>query len=198
MKKYLLVIAILFFQVSGYCFDKLPSQYQVTYGSKEAPIHITEYFSFNCLKCIKFMHNEFATIQKKYIDTQSVYWSFHPDPADMLTLQALICLDHLTDTQKKVFFEVIISQIDKARDQGERILNRTLNSLGVDSLPLEDDTYIEKSQAFEAVYQYLKQSDIVDAVPTIEVNNRVYANFPTLKFIEKKIQEQLSSTQGKQ
>ena len=53
---------------------------------------------------VKADQEDFESLKEKYINTGKVYWIFHPDPADRLTLQAMVCLDKLTRGPETAFF----------------------------------------------------------------------------------------------
>ncbi len=166
--------------------DKLPIQYQITYGEAAAPIKITEYFSFSCPKCLKSFLKDFKTIQDKYIETKQVQWTFHLNPADLLTLQAMICLEKLSQQEKAIFFEVVIENLDDL-SQGAQLLQTTMEALGKPVNDLERIEEIKKQPLFLTAYNYLRQPGIVQELPTVEINGTIYDEYPHLKFIERKI-----------
>ena len=92
-------------------FNKLPSAYMISFGGKSAPIHITEYFSFSCPKFLQFIRRDFPVIQSNYIDTGKIHWIFHPDPADILTLQAMVCFERLEEPEKQCILENLSKEI---------------------------------------------------------------------------------------
>ncbi len=173
-------------QLSLLGVEKLPNKYQISYGDNSAPIKITEYFSFSCPKCLKSFQNDFKVIQEKYIKTHQVQWTFHLNPADLLTLQAMVCLDKLSQQEKVIFFEVIIENLDEL-SQGSGLMQITMQTLGKPIPNLDDIEALKKHPLFLTAYNYLKQPGIVQELPTIEINGTVYDDFPHLKFIEKKI-----------
>lgn len=186
---------LLFFLIplTLYSFEKLDTKYQVTYGSSEAKVKMTEYFSFVCPKCIKFIKEDFPSFKKKYIDTGHVQWSFHPDPADLITLRAMICLEKLSEEQKQPFLALSIAHISEGDPLQTALLMKQLLQSCDHSLPeLDQMEFLEKSAAFEAAYSYLKQKDTVAAVPTIEIDGIVYQEFPSVKFLEKQLNSRLS------
>lgn len=166
--------------------DKLPIQYQITYGEIAAPIKITEYFSFSCPKCLKSFLKDFKTIQDKYINTRKVQWTFHLNPADLLTLQAMLCLEKLSQQEKAIFFEVVIQNLDDL-SQGALLMQTTMEALGKPVNDLEEIEEIKKQPLFLTAYNYLRQPGIVQELPTVEINGTIYDEYPHLKFIERKI-----------
>lgn len=168
--------------------EKLPSQYQIVYGDLAAPIKITEYFSLSCPNCIKSFQKDFKTIQDKYIKTHQVYWAFHLNPADLLTLQALVCLEKLSPQEKITFFEFVIANLDNADlIKGSDVMKVGMQALGKPAPNLDDIDELKSNPIFQLAYRYLKQPGIVQELPTVEINGTVYDEFPHIKFIEKKI-----------
>ncbi len=166
--------------------DKLPSSYQVSYGDETAPIKVTEYFSLSCPKCLKSFQKEFKIIQDKYIKTHQVQWFFHLNPADLLTLQAMICLEKLSLKEKIIFFEVVIENLSDPLE-GSQLMQITMETLGHPIPTLDDVEELKKQPLFLTAYNYLKQPGIVQELPTVEINGTIYDEFPHLKFIERKI-----------
>lgn len=164
-------------------FEKLPSTYTVSYGDQSAPIHMTEYFSFSCPKCLEFIRRDFPTIQSKYIDTGKVYWTFHPDPADLLTLQAMICFELLDNLEKQSLIEKLAGQI-RVRPFKKACfkMQEEMNALGKPIPTLHDLSFLEKTEAFQKAYVYLKQPNVPIELPTIEINGLVYQEFPSIEW----------------
>lgn len=169
-----------------HAFEKLPQQYQVTYGNPKASVHIMEYFSLSCLKCLESFRKDFKTIKEKYIDSQNVYWVFHLHPADLLTLQSMICLEKLSPTEKRIFWEVLIETLEKP-SEGCTIMQTAMEALGKPISQLQDLSYIKTTESFLSAYKYLKQTDVICDLPTLEINGKIYDEFPHRKFIEKQI-----------
>lgn len=176
-----------FFPVKGCAetFEKLPSAYTISYGNPEAPIHVVEYFSFSCPQCLSLLKEEFPHVQEKYIDPGKVYWSFHPDPADLLTLQAMICLENLSQGDKQFLLEETARHLKpQSLGKGCFLLQEIMKSLGKPLPELYDLKWIEKTEAFQEAYTYLSQKQVPRDLPTIEVNGNVYKEFPNLKVID--------------
>ena len=166
--------------------EKLPLKYQISYGDASAPIKITEYFSLSCPTCIKSFLKDFKTIQESYIETHQVQWSFHLNPADLLTLQAMLCLEKLSEQEKIIFFEAIVENLNNSQN-GTQLLKITMETLGKQVPVLDDIEALKLQPIFLTAYNYLKQPGVVQELPTLEINGIVYDEFPHLKFIEKKI-----------
>ncbi|MCB1107465.1 MAG: thioredoxin domain-containing protein [Chlamydiia bacterium] len=166
-------------------FEKLSSAYTVSYGDQRAPIHMTEYFSFSCPKCLEFIRMDFPAIQSKYIDTGKVFWTFHPDPADILTLQLIVCFERLDNQEKQSFIEKLAGEM-RLRPFKKACfkMQEEMNTLGKPIPMLHDLSFLEKTEAFNRAYTYLKQTDVPSELPTVEVNGKVYQEFPSREWID--------------
>ena len=166
-------------------FQKLPEDCTISYGDPRAPIHVVEYFSFSCPQCLDLLKNEFPKAREKYIHPGKVYWTFHPDPADLLTLQAMICFKALTSEEKTLLLEETVNHLNpKSLGKGRFLLQEIMKSLGKPQPSLNDLQWIEKTEAFQEAYLYLSQKQVPSDLPTIEVNGRLYKEFPSLKALD--------------
>jgi len=171
-------------------FDKLPFTYTISYGEKSAPIHITEYFSFSCPKCLEFIRKDFPAIQSAYIDTGKVYWTFHPDPADILTLQGMVCFELLKESEKQGLLEMLSKEIRGCRvKQACFKLQEKMKALGRPLSRLHDLSYLEKTEAFRMAFSYLKQPNVPAELPTIEINGALYQEFPSMEWIHQTLMD---------
>jgi len=176
-------------------FEKLPSEYQVVYGSPNAPIHVTEYFSLSCAKCIEGFRKDFPILKEAYIQNQQVHWRFHLNPADILTLQAMVCLEQLSPSEKRIFWEVVIDMM-KTPEEGIAIMKIAMETLGKPTPKLGDPAYLKSTTSFKAAYRYLKQPGIIQDLPTVEINGKLYDEFPSRKFLEKQFSSLSSSKES--
>lgn len=191
LKIFLFFIA--FFCVFNYlsAFEKLPSQYLVAYGNPQAPIQVTEYFSLSCAKCIENFRKDFKALKERYIDTQKAYWVFHLNPADLLTLQAMVCLENLSLEEKKIFWEVVLDTLENPSD-GCLIMQIAMETMGKPLSQLKDPSYLQMTSSFKNAYHYLKQPGLVTELPTVEINGKIYDAFPHRQFVEKQLSSLLT------
>lgn len=173
-------------------FEKLPPQYQVSYGHSDAPIKVVEYFSLNCLKCIEHFKKDFKAIKEKYIDSKKVFWIFHVNPMDLLSLQAMVCLGQLSQEKRQIFWEVILDALDDP-SEGGILMQVAMETFGNPISQLTDLSYLKNSIDFKSAYKYLKQPDLVTEMPTVEINGKVHDEFPSLKFLEKQFSSLLTN-----
>lgn len=175
-----------------YAFEKLPPEYQVSYGNITAPVQVTEYFSFSCSNCLKSFKKDFEKIKAQYIDNGKVHWIFHLNPSDLLTLKVAVCLEKLSLEEKRIFWEVVIDHLDHP-SKGDTIIQTAMDAFNKPIPQLHELTYLEETFAFKSAYQYLQQPGIVSALPTIEINGKIYDEYPSRSFIEKQLSALLTT-----
>ncbi len=172
----------------GHSFEKLPSSYQIAYGNPDAPLKVVEYFSFTCPKCLKLIKEDFEVLKESYINPGKVYWVFHPDPADKLTLQALICLGRLNDAQKKLFFETVSKNLDqKSLQVGCQVMQAVMDYFQLPLPELGKASFWESTEEFQLAFTLLRQKDMITSVPTVEINGQIFDEFPSRRFLEKQL-----------
>lgn len=184
-KRVMFLMSLLTLNACLSAFEKLPPQYQITYGNQHAPIQAVEYFSLSCPKCLQSFKKDFPSLRKKYVNSHDVYWVFHPSPADLLTLQAMVCLEKLSEEEKRVFLEVVVENLEDP-SEGCLIMQTAIKTLGKPLPQLAQLDYLKQTSAFTSAYQFLKQEDVIKELPTVEINGKVYDEFPNSKFLEKK------------
>lgn len=189
MDKILLVFLFTLGVHSTWAFEKLDPKYQIAYGNPKSKIKIVEYFSLSCPKCFDFFENDFRFIREKYLETGEVFWVFHPDPADLLTLQAMVCLEHLlTVERKRLFLETVLKHLKERKNrQGCLIMQTAMEILGHPLPHLHEMKFLEKTEAFKEAFVFLKQKDAVKAIPVVEINGKICEEYPTKEFLEQEI-----------
>lgn len=169
----------------------LDRKYTVTYGNPKAPIQIVEYMSFGCGPCIQLFSEEFEGIRSTYIDTGDVYWVFHPHPVDLITVQAMVCLEKLSEHQKRVFLEgVLLESVHSQQADMLSLLQAAMEVLKVRHEDLHDGSALQATEAFKAAFAYQQSKPQFSGTPTIAINGRVVDEFPTRQRIDQLIQEQ--------
>jgi Thioredoxin len=180
---------------SSFGFDKLDSKYWVQYGNPQAKWQIVEYFSLSCSKCLEFFKNDFPAIKKKHIDSGDVFWTLHPDPSDLLTLQAMVCLDRLPPKQRVLFLEAImnhLSSLDR-NEHGGQLMQAAMEVFQEPLPDLEQVEFLKNTRAFQDAYEFVTQEGIVTVIPSIEINGILYDEYPTLALIDASIRSQEES-----
>ena len=166
-------------------WQKLEPKYCIAYGDQSAPIHVVEFFSFQCPHCIALFRSDFETIKNEFIETGKIYFEFHPIPQDLPTAQAMVCFENLTENEKRIFLEVVFEEaIPSDPDFMAQLMKAAMNVFKKPQPYLEDTEYLRRHQVFVEIYDFIKQEKIL-AVPTVEVNGRLYAKeMPDYHFIK--------------
>ena len=184
----LLLAYLCSFGSAVWSFEKLDPKYQIAYGNPESSIKIVEYFSLSCPKCFDFFLVDFPLIKRQYLDTDEISWIFHPDPADLLTLQAMVCLEHLPDGQKRCFLETVLKHLkEKNYKHGCLIMQAAMEVLGYPLQSLAEMGFLETTEAFKEAFAFLKQKDVITSIPMVEINGKLREEYPTKEFLEKEI-----------
>ena len=171
---------------------KLSGKYCITYGNPQAEIQLVEYFSLSCPLCLKLLKQDFPKLKEKYVCSGDVFWVLHPDPADILTLQMMECLGKLSDREKQVFFEGLLSRLSKNPSKKIVYWMQTILAEWGRAIPeLQELSFLEKTETFQDAYKYVQQTNAPKEVPTIEVNGEVQEAFPSYAFIDKVISDLL-------
>ncbi len=166
--------------------EQLGKQYLISYGKEDASIKLVEYFSFQCPHCLKIFKNDFARIKKEYIDTGKILFEFHPTPLDLPTLQAMVCLAQLDAHQKQLFLEVMFEEA--IPNEPELMAQCMIAAMGIFKKPLpllDDHEFLKRQSAFNDAFVFLQQEEKVLAVPTAEINGKLFPkDVPDFKFVQ--------------
>lgn len=183
------------FVCSLFGFDKLDLKYCIQYGNPQAQCQVVEYFSLSCPKCLEFFTEEFPSIKEKYIDSGYVSWLLHPDPADLLTLQSMVCLDQLASEHKVLFLETVMHSLAKLRENeskrdksGARFMIAAMEVFQNPLPHLEDLEFIQKTDAFQEAYAFVSQVDVIRVIPSLEIDGVLHKDIPSLALIDAHIQ----------
>lgn len=187
MAKYICLLLVLI-HIDLFCGERLPMKYCISYGKAEAKVMIVEYFSFGCPQCINLFKEDFLAIREKYCDSGRVCYIFHPDPADILTIQAMMCLSRLSESRKRIFLETILVELENVDNFTGSLFMKKAMEVFHDPLPdLDKYEFIKSAEAFKDAFRFLSQPRYIKGVPTVEINGRVYEDFPKREFLEKEI-----------
>lgn len=151
--------------------EYLPQKYFVEYGDSSSPVKIIEYFSFSCPHCIALFREDFATIKEKYIEEKKIYFVFHPIPMDLLTVQAMDCLEKLSYEKKQVFLEAILDSIDITDPElSTQMMIRAMEIFEQPIPHLSQKEYLSNTNAFKDAYECIIQDDVPEALPSVAIN----------------------------
>ncbi len=166
--------------------EKLDNVYLVSYGDLNAEVQITSYYSFSCPHCVALFRDEFIDLKSQYLDNNKLHFIFHPIPADLLTVQAMVCLEKLPDIKKQIFLEVLLAEVNLGDQEYSALLMiKAMEILGNPIPSLSDRAYLSQTNAFNAAFKFLKQDEKILEVPTVEVNGDLYKKeIPTIEFIK--------------
>jgi hypothetical protein len=187
-------VSLLFLVCSSCCFslEKLDERYCISYGETSQDIQAIEYFSFGCHQCISLFQQDFSDIRKAYIEKGDVFWTFHPIPIDIPTIQAMVCFDHLSNDEKKMFLEACLMEFHNVDDDSKCVLMQKAMEFLKKPIPqLSQMGYLEKTRAFREAFTFLEQHDLILAVPTVEINGKVHDQMPDKNFLEEKFNKLL-------
>jgi hypothetical protein len=164
---------------------RLDQKYTICYGNPKALIHIVEYFSFGCASCLRTFAEEFQGIRATYMDTGRVYWVMHPHPVDLITVQAMVCLEALSDHQKHVFLEAVLLEHDRSPEFGLlKLMTSAMDVLKVHIPDVSDATVLQSTSDFKAAFTYQQAKPAFSGTPTIFINGRLIDAFPTRSVID--------------
>jgi protein-disulfide isomerase len=176
--------------------ERLDPKYTICYGNPKAPIHIVEYFSFGCASCLRTFAEEFEGIRETYMDTGRVYWMMHPYPVDLITVQAMVCLEALTDQQKRVFLEAVVLEHDRSPAFGLlKLMSAAMDVLKVRVPDVNDATVLQSTSAFKAAFTYQQAKPAFSGTPTLFINGRLIDAFPTRSVIDALIHKEEGTLQ---
>lgn len=180
---------------AAYGFEKLDPKYWVSYGNSEGRVQVVEYFSLRCPACLKFFQEEFPSVKERYIDTGAIFWSFHPNPADLLTLQAMVCLGQLGEEMRPLFFEALMHTLTPSTEceLGCKLMQTAMEMLQHPVPDLGNIAFLEQTAEFQSAFQFLAQEDVVRAVPTVEVEGTLYPHYPSASLIQSILSTRSSS-----
>lgn len=82
--------------------------YTISYGNKDAPHTLVNFFDIGCSHCATFFKERFPLIKKTWIDNGQLRTVFKPYPIHQETIFFMSCCEGLTDLQKLIFFETMM------------------------------------------------------------------------------------------
>jgi hypothetical protein len=193
MRNFFISLLLFFLPMHGYCLEKLSSDYLIRFGDSESKVQIVQYFSFMCPHCLGLFRNDFQKIKSEYVECGKVCWIFHPVPMDLLTIQAMDCLEKLSEKEKRIFLTAILEIM--SFDDNSLSLSYMQKAMEIFNKPvpnLKEKEYLSKTKAFQDAFQFLKQKEKIDAVPAVEINEELFLReIPSQEFIEKHVKNLL-------
>jgi hypothetical protein len=193
MRYFLIALIISFLPYHAFSLEKLHSDYLVTFGNRESKVQIVQYFSFMCPHCLQLFKKDFQEIKNKYIENGQVTWIFHPVPMDLLSVQAMDCLEKLSEKEKRIFLRVILEMISfEDIALGVSYMQKAMEIFNQSLPDLQKKEYLSNTRAFQDAFHFLKQKEKIEAVPIVEINGKLFLkDIPNQEFIEQQIQRLL-------
>lgn len=154
---------------------------EMTLGSEDAKVKMTEYASFTCPHCAQFHEDVFKKLRSDYIDTGKVQFTYRDvyfDSAGVWAAMVARC-----GGQEKFFgISDMLFTTQREWSKGEPAevadnLRRIGKVAGIDSDKLEaclSDR--DKAKALVAWYQANAEADGVDSTPTLFINGEKHTN----------------------
>lgn len=166
--------------------QKLPEEFRVFFGDRNAETKVTEYFSFSCPHCISLFNEDFVRIKRVLIETDSIFFEFHPVPVDMNTVQAMACFEKLTDSEKREFLYAVFSFVSSDdSDLNEKLMIKAMEILEKPTPELANKEYLMSTAAFHEAFNFLKQEDTVAAIPSVSIDGVLFSEeMPSFSFLE--------------
>lgn len=166
-------------------FEPLSETYTVAFGQEKAPIEVVEYFSLACPECLTSINHDFPKLSKEWIETGKVRWIFHPDPADLFTLQLMVCFERLLPEEKPPFFLEVAKLAKKNPRKTTHLMFDFLEKKGRGKKSLlRSLSYLESSRATREAMDYLDQQDAPTKTPSISINGKQLDKLPTFKVVD--------------
>ncbi|MCB9092769.1 MAG: hypothetical protein H6620_09440 [Halobacteriovoraceae bacterium] len=182
-----------FASILGHSCEKNAPSNQVTFGNPKAKLSVIQHFSFGSPEFVRFAKEEFPLFKAKFIDTSLISWTFCPHITDLATIQLISCLETIPSTQKPLFFEQILLELNP-RTFGEipQVLVRALENLLITEKKVELLQLLELGDFFKQAGEFLEQK--VFSVPPvqIEVGDCVFDFLTSPAAIWHQIERQLS------
>jgi hypothetical protein len=189
MKYFLINLLIFFLPTQGFCLEKLSSDYLIKFGDSKSKVEVVQYFSFMCPHCLGLFRKDFQEIKCEYIECGKICWVFHPVPMDLLTVQAMDCLEKLSEREKRIFLTALLEVMPL--DDSNLSLSYMQKAMEIFNKPvpdLKEREYLSKTRAFQDAFQFLKQKEKIDTVPVVEINGELFLReLPNQEFIKKHI-----------
>jgi hypothetical protein len=167
-----------------FSFEKLPDEYLITYGRKNAKVEIIQYFSLSCPHCVQIFKNDFLKIYEQYIEKGDLRYVFHPVPVDLTTVQFMCCLERLDEVQKTVLLKVLLEELSLDNPEFNVILMK--KGMEIFKSPINDlekEEFIRASHAFSSSRDFVIQEDSLKTVPSIQIGDRIIEKAPEYSFI---------------
>lgn len=160
MKRLLLFLILNLLPIQGSCLEKLDPDYLINFGNSQSSIKVVQYFSFTCPHCIGLFRKDFQEFREKYLDEGILSCTFHPVPMDLLTVQAMDCLEKLSEKEKRIFLTALL-EVMPIEDPTTvvQFMQKAMEIFDKAVPDLQDKDYLSKTRAFKDAFHFLKQEE---------------------------------------
>lgn len=154
-------------------FKKLPEKYCVHFGNKDSLNLVTEYYSFSCPHCLNLYKKEFEKIKKNLIHENHVCFVFHPIPLDLLTIQAMICLERLSSEEKCLFLDAILNEADENPLITAKLMQKAMEVINKPIPQLLEQDFIMSHAAIQDAFDFSQENPIT-VMPSVDINGKLF------------------------
>ena len=193
MKKTIIILIILFFQISLSAADGSKEIKRIKIGNENAKITIITYESLTCSHCANFHINIFPELKRDYIDTGLVRIEFRHFPLDIAAFNASKLSQCKNDGNSKILESLFLNQSKWVKGKSIEDINENLKK-------------VVKSEGFNLNYnECITNKEIenfilndriegakefkVNATPTIIINNKKFEKTLNYKNLKKTLEK---------
>lgn len=167
--------------------EKLEDKYLVSFGDSEAEVTVTEYFSLSCAHCIHLFNRDFQKIKEDYIETGILRWDFHVVPLTEVDVWAMICMENLNESEKRVFLESTLAEFENVnKEMACALMKKAMEFFKTPIPQIGQSDYLSQSDAFKKAFVFIQQNE-VESLPSIEIDGELFAEIPGENLIDRKI-----------
>ena len=193
MKKTIIILIILFFQISLSAADGSKEIKRIKIGNENAKITIIAYESLTCSHCASFHINIFPELKREYIDTGLAKIEFRHFPLDIAAFNASKLSQCKNDGNSKILESLFLNQSKWVKGKSIEDINENLKKVvksegfnlnynecttnkNIENFILNDR--IEGAKKFK-----------VNATPTIIINNKKFEKTLNYKNLKKALEK---------
>ena len=193
MKKTIIILIILFFQISLSAADGSKEIKRIKIGNENAKITIIAYESLTCSHCASFHINIFPELKREYIDTGLAKIEFRHFPLDIAAFNASKLSQCKNDGNSKILESLFLNQSKWVKGKSIEDINENLKKVvksegfnlnynecttnkNIENFILNDR--IEGAKKFK-----------VNATPTIIINNKKFEKTLNYKNLKKTLEK---------
>ncbi len=193
MKKTIIILIILFFQISLSVADGSKEIKRIKIGNENAKITIIAYESLTCSHCASFHINIFPELKREYIDTGLAKIEFRHFPLDIAAFNASKLSQCKNDGNSKILESLFLNQSKWVKGKSIEDINENLKKVvksegfnlnynecttnkNIENFILNDR--IEGAKKFK-----------VNATPTIIINNKKFEKTLNYKNLKKTLEK---------